>query len=173
MWISSAPPPPLCSLIRLRAGRDCAPGGTARWAGGREGGFGAGGCVGRAPTGPGVGSKSIYLVVDGELEVVRPPAEAGGRPAVLGALRAGHSVGEFGALIAARATAAVRAGPGGACVVAVPLEAVDAVAYGLPDVVDDVHEIKLIVARKSGRRPGPAGPPLNPRPGTSHPLPRH
>ncbi len=66
---------------------------------------------------------------------------------VLGVLRAGHSVGEYGALIAARATAAVRARDG-ACVIGVPIEAVDAVAFGLPDVVDEVHEIKLIATRR-------------------------
>ena len=89
-------------------------------------------------------SKAIFIVVGGSLEVVVPVK---GEDICLGNLSHGHCFGDFGAVIAAKATGNIVVKES-AYLIEIPIDAVDLVVFNLPFVVDNVHDIKAIARRR-------------------------
>uniref|UniRef100_A0A7S0WEI7 Cyclic nucleotide-binding domain-containing protein n=1 Tax=Hemiselmis tepida TaxID=464990 RepID=A0A7S0WEI7_9CRYP len=103
---------------------------------------------------------SVYIVIDGELEVLEPvfpekrkkkkadqkedPPEPGN---VICTLTKGCAIGEFCVVACAKGQSIVRAKVP-TVVVDVPMEICEPLILSRPDVVDDMHDIKLIFRRR-------------------------
>lgn len=84
-------------------------------------------------------------MIDGELEVCEYDNRGGEKP--IGTLTRGHTFGEFCVVACAKAQTIVRARTS-VVLVDVPMEACESLILSRPDVVDDMHDIKLIFRRR-------------------------